>query len=229
MSTLTKWSYNHDEKKDLAVTGFARDRNSINLPPQDVLTTIAMWISLMDSWDVARSDPNILVSNFKNATLIERKNRFDHRHYHCFGQDIIGKGIKTRWNFQFMKVDQPQSNSIIGIIDNECIGSDGNGDISSDKIYGLNTRTHSLIHGNGSNKWHNHTWYIKAYLEGHYFKQGTFLAMELDMINGKLSYLINDDKIVTARNIGWDDIDINKEYRLCVILCQSNSKIALIH
>ena len=149
-----------------------------------------------------------------------------------YGTDIIEKGMKKKWTFQFLKTALDFAVSYIGIIDNEYIQTaDFNKNYSN--LTGSNcggyalATANRLLYNNGSQK-------AYAYMGGHEFEVGTLLTMELDMTctsskHAILAYFINDDETVLEKNIAWNDIDIDRKYRLCVALYRSQSQIALIH
>ena len=230
---LIKPIYSHDERRELVAAGFVRElwrkviKNKIDLPPDDILKLIAIWIHLMDSWDATVTHPNIIISYENNVECIERKQKMDTVWYHCYGTDIIKKGMKKRWTFQFLKVAMSQSVSVIGIINDEFVDPHLLDFVITSKYggYGLSTVNHQLCPGG--------TAMYNSYVNEHSYIRNTKLSMELDMTKSNsatLAYLVNGgkDEIMTKRNIAWDNIDINKKYRLCISFYRSNSKIALV-
>ena len=83
---------------------------SHELPPDDIIKLIAIWIHLMDSWDPKLTHHDIVISNenlrnlnLDNVECIEKNTKEDFKWYHCYGNDIIQKGMRKRWKFQFIK------------------------------------------------------------------------------------------------------------------------------
>ena len=180
----------------------------------------------MDSWDPTVTHPSIDITFDEDwgVECVERKDEESKPDSHCYGTDIIEKGMKTRWTFKFVKGYA----SGIGIIDNDQVNDPCF--IDSDKnftqngkggAYALSTLNKGIYPGSKD----------LARLSSYKFNEGDTLKMELDMTHsdgGILAFLVGDDEVVKDDNIARTDIDITKKFRLCVVFWRSGTRIALI-
>ena len=183
----------------------------------------------MDSWDPKLSHHSINISFDEQLRVecVEKNASGSRRWCHCYGRDIIQKGMVKKWTFRFLQ----EYRAVIGIIDNDHVNDPGFAEIKFDKCF-----TNMAKFGGCGLSTINRNIYPSSIalprLYSYTFKEEDELRMELDMTHsdrGTLAYLVEDDDTVDKSNIANDNIDLAKKYRLCVAFWCSGNKIALIH
>ena len=212
------------EKKTMIVYGYIRSDIGYSYPPSEIAIEMMEWIYLYDSWDKLYTNPKIKISdnypmNDNGHHIISTDKTFSDW-FHAFGSFIVSKGNKEHWTLKL--TDYYTSERMIGIIDNKYL--------SKQKIkklidftntecfgYGLSITSHYLYHINKSK-------YFKGFQQNVKFKKDSIITMELDLTQKKYGILryykgkYDQTQCHKIKNIAYDDIDINRKYRLCVAL-----------
>ena len=225
------------EDRQLVSAGFARQIHIS--PPIDIVRYLSEWIAVMDEWDTTKCHPKIVISRedlldakgrpfVENAHCIERVDLGYTHWYHSYGKEVVEKGQKQQWTFQFRSCKDEASVSIIGIIDEEhidplldnfCLKEEYGG-------YGLETWNNTFVHSSKM--------FISSAMGTSWFCEHAVLRMELDMTSKEgepvLSFCMCNRNGVIQNKVVWDEahIDADRRYRLCVSLYHNKSKIALI-
>lgn len=227
-------------REELIVYGYVREHfktQQQELPPTDMMGLFTSWFtfSIIDSFDKTLTDQSIIFDPSN-----ERKIKGDGKKYSAvaIGKLIVEKGEKQQWKFEFFGDGVP----IIGIVDTEPNGKRG---WHSDTVfegyngYGLELGNWDLFANHDSrerdlkNYMHQFGLVERYEEEGdiHFMKDPLILTMELDMTQAKskqgtLKYFVENQPICDGvkqvrtdgvfANIAYDDIDINKKYRMAV-------------
>eukprot|EP01084_Bolivina_argentea_P262117 443187_1 len=211
------------QRERLATYGFLRQYQH-EMPPEDIIYTICIFLQLMDEWNDSMTHIHIQINR---NTIVK-----DHKgvgYCHAFGKDTIAFGQYKFWDFQIITPERmgqapDYPDIILGIIDENdiepCLP-----DFTSYGSYGigLSLRENKLFH-NGESTTFNQ-WYMNSV----YVTNGDFIRMELDLRNGKygvLRYIVGMD---ISTKMTFEKIDINRKYKLCVALMDGKHGLKLVN
>lgn len=224
-------------REELVGYGYLRECAIINDKksiPMDILNMVISWIPrLPGAFDMTVSNDAIqLHSDIPNMFMRRvAKSRNVQDHASIIGTSVVSKGIKKTWTLQIDNL----SNVMIGIIDNQVI--DNNKIITDftdefNKGYGLETSSWDVFHvsdaPDGS---------LAEYAEQFNIWNDETMTVLLDMTqkeykHGVLKYILHNEPIMNDlqiethgrySNIAYDNLDIDKKYRLAVAISQYNT------
>ena len=221
-------------KKNLLTFGYVREhcRNqNIDLFPDDIVQLFVEWLLINDCFDKQLSHPSltIITSIDDNYELLcFQSKQFEDDWASAVGTMIVSKGQRVEWKF---KINGPLINNaemMIGIIDNEMIPANKPINVFCDRkckgwgVYCYNMwKMHDSDCADGG-----------PFNYGYQFEyaKGDIITMILDLsqkknesgvlsfdINAKLKY---EEKDFVSMNILYDDLDIDKEYRMAICIDQ---------
>ena len=211
-------------RKELLVFGYIRSyckEIKVQIPPKDVILMFVSWITFMDSFDRIKSHKR--TEYISNTRCYIKKSATYTPIASIIGKIIVEKGMKQSWTFA-----TDTRALIVGIIENDIVDSNEQiADFSDStyKGYGMGLNGFSLYHAkdSGSDGSFNHAQQFK-----YEHLSPLIMTMELDLTqkeneNGVLRFYVHHkakkdvDKIRTDgaySTIAWNDIDINKKYRV---------------
>ena len=215
------------KRKSLLTFGFVRiGRKSQNIEciPDDIIQLFIAWLSFNDYFDPNLVHPALkmtsndneyqYLSNLKTTNNVEWPS--------AVGTAIIRKGDRFEWKFE-MSDKLLLTEIMIGIVDNDrlkknkpitgCDDENWNG-------WALYCYCMNSMHGNNYSPFH--------YAQQFKYKKGDIVTMILDLSqdeskNGTLSFdidaeLKDKDKPNSFSKVLFDDLDINREYRMAVAI-----------
>ena len=231
-------------KKSLLAYGYARKyckEQDIDCLPDDIVGLFVIWLSFCDRFDLN------FIPSIMDLTSIDNK----HQHLtikpgnagefaSAFGQAIISKVTIFEWKFE---LNGPPLETQIGIIDNGMIDNDETiGDFADATWHGWGLYLRSMYAYHDEDEL-NMGWHDKIFDYGKQFKfkTGDIIIMTLDLTqekneNGVLSFDIDaelieqnetEDEVVYSQ-ILYDDLDINKQYRMAVSMQRDTDEISLL-
>ena len=217
-------------REKLAVYGYIREYFASikqDLPPDDIILLLVIWIRFMDMFDQKILHKSIefhaeIKTKFKRNNIMMN----DDSYASVIGTFIVQRGIKQSWTLKTAKTPS----IIIGVIDDEtCKTADVVTDFTNTiyKGFGLATGSWEMYHDSNA----SHDSDLKMYVnQFEVAGQPLTITMELDMTqrkckHGVLRYIVHNKKKERVKeirtndkytNIGYDNIDINKEYRFAI-------------
>ena len=220
-------------REELLTYGYIREHhnsNNIELPPTDVILLLVSWITLIDAFDTNKVPRDIQFED-ENEARFQRTDTSIEDWVSVVGSYVVQKGSKQLWSFKTIA-----KAIIIGIMDDELIKSNDeiyDYTLFADGAYGLHILTwdkyQRVCHGSIAK-------YATQFKLWDFFDDSIVIkiSMELDMTqkenkNGILKYIVHNETKKSLSeirtdgeytNIAWDDVDIDKKYRLVVAVSQ---------
>eukprot|EP01084_Bolivina_argentea_P125234 221907_1 len=209
-----------EHNKFLLVSGFSRNV-CITIPPKHILRLMSTWIRLSEMWD-----------DEMTAKQIRRISKYTIRsldapffYHHAFGSINVRKGDIKHW---VLRINVLIYKSVkIGIIDYKCINPKMRDFTNQNSFgYGLSLLDSGILSHRNIKKRYNYFAKLK--------QQTVMIKVELDMKtqqNGVLRYYSDSDISMNSNeldNSAYDDIDITRQYRLCIALGNNADTLTLI-
>ena len=213
-------------REELLVYGYIKEwhkRNNIELPPNDIISAFVSWIKLLDLFDKKFCHKDI---KFHPESETKFQCKGPTSYPSAIGSMSIKRGMKQSWTFKIK-----QNFALLGIIDEEIVQNSGNAITdftnSTFKGYGITTNLWSCYHILGAGRVSiNFRRYSNQFVK----EKSSIVTMELDMTQKESEHAIlkyvnhgepkeNVKEIRTDKefsNIAWNDIDINREYRMAI-------------
>ena len=215
-------------RKEFLTYGFVRECNlSI---PNDVIALFLDWFQMYDSFDTIKSQASYeFKEEMIDEILCQTATNINYQAASAYGELVIRKGMKFEWKFSFVRAKTEWYYAIIGIIDNQKLLA------SNTKIgdfYDESGEGYGLWTGSGNNLHHAKESKDFPYFAQFDHKKIKSITLRLDMTqeNGILSYVVDQPGFspdTKHDNIAWNDIDINKGYRMAVLVYGMGKKVAL--
>ena len=230
------------QRREMLACGYIRESLHHKIePPNDIVLLINIWLNVKDKWHIGCTNKSYEVFNYEienNVTHSDEvcqciKLLHDKSEYiHAFGSDVVKNGEKQSWILSIIKLPQNQIlNGIFGIIDFDdayCTFDEKYGFCGCDTCgFGLDPMK--------GNRFHNG--FDEGLFDGEMiengFNVGDKITIELNLEgnNRNLSccFKQKDAQNSTKMSVIFDDIDITRDYRLCVALFDAKgTQIALV-
>eukprot|EP01084_Bolivina_argentea_P262115 443182_1 len=216
------------QRERLATYGFLRQYQH-EMPPEDIIYTICIFLQLMDEWNDSVTHIYVKIDGNTISHSDHGMGQIGMGYIHAYGTDIVSFGESKFWDFQIITPIYNSSPAIIlGIIDENDIEINIP-DFTAYNCYGfgLSLRNYKVCH-NGQLTYF-------PYMDSVYVTNGDFIRMELDLRNGKygiLRYIVGmdiDRKVGRNQYTAFDNIDINRKYKLCVALLVGQHGLKLVN
>lgn len=242
------------EFKSLVLFGYIKRYCGINLKqktPHDVIDTMILWFNLTDSFDPSQSHSQsiheyIIINDILHECFMIQE-KPSHTRYRSpssyqssFGSVIVKQGMRYKWRFRsFRKNSYVCGVAYIGIVDITAFDKlvKKNQDIEKFWVppyngYAVDPYNKSKYHGdlyNNGRQMRIKDWKTcDGYPRSNYMK---YVTMILDMSYGLkqavLSFEVEDKDGNVVTNIVWNDIDINKKYRMAACNIRSDRVLGL--
>ena len=220
LSNVSKKKALKKRLSELCVCGYIRSLAlEIRLPTELQQLCVKMYMELPDEWNNQQCNIDIKIDSETQTAVSKGTGSWEN----AFGKDIVKRGMLNVWKFEMnRKRDIELKVAIfVGIIESKNVSRYTNGFCLSKKNGGCGLYT-----------WHGHL-YGHGKITSNYgkpCKAKDILEMTLDMTQksktkmGVLSFKINNQDY----GIAFDDIDIEKEYCLCVSLYDSKDSITIL-
>ena len=213
-------------RKNLLTFGFVRSYckdHGIPFLPEDIVGLFIAWFMLNDHFDKNRCHPAIALETDDEYEILKIKDVDTSKAfiYSAVGSSIVKKGQKQTWKFAVYKAEFQ-----IGIIDEEILKSSNEyvTDFTDTEWKGWGLYVYAMT------KYHSSETNEGSFTYGEQYKlsqtESTSITMILDLTqatnkNGVLSFEIEGEKhldIPNATKILYDDLDINKQYRMATAI-----------
>lgn len=229
-------------REELLAFGYIREyAKSVDkdIPPNDLIHLIVLWICLMDYWDKDRSHDDIRFDGESDQRALSTQSG----HRTVIGENVIRKGNKESWTFR-----ASSGMVIAGVIEDDVFETNSNLQItdfttSEYNGYGISLYMWYMYHScddfSGNDGKLKHAQQFKIEQSGE-----RVLTMELDLTQSKhkhglLSFKFHHElrrglKISEFKsdaeytNIVYDTIDVNKKYRAAFSLSNQGTSIELL-
>ena len=219
-------------RKNLLFYGYLREyfaSISMELPPDDLMKMFASWM-MLNVFDQDKSDKNI---EFQTDTCISKtlaiEPSYDDNYGCAVGSMIIEKGNKQSW---ICKIDPHFISVVVGIIDNNTVETKENiGDHTEagNDGYGIGLNSFGKFHNTEGFGWYLNS-YRFDYANQFQKKDGFLMTITLDMTQEKgdggillyefhmkpKSYVNKIETDGKHTTIAWDDINIDRKYRIAI-------------
>jgi len=217
--------------------------DSHRYPSEHILAGIIAWLSISDCIDEMHTNLNIIVSsnqlfqfkNYRKVQTIERIKPWNMSCYHSFGQDIVTNGANKLWKFKISSANKQHQRSCvsIGIIEADKVCKFLSSDRRNNACFNDEFNGGYCLYTGDWKKYHNDTNHGMAFLKKREdvldITPNDVITVQLDLRPkynengnienkcGVLRYILNgSDAVFRDDGIAFDDIDINKSYKVAI-------------